>query len=74
MGWNLEGMVIWARYMGEFDVCGRVESSRVKYGGEVQHTIVLADPVEIYGQMRDRLLIEHKYVTRVSDSKFTVKE
>jgi hypothetical protein len=74
MGWNLEGMVIWARYMGEFDVCGRVESSRVKYGGEVQHTIVLADPVEIYGQMRDRLLIEHKYVTRVSNSKFTVKE
>jgi hypothetical protein len=74
MGWNLEGMVIWARYMGEFDVCGRVESSRVKYGGEVQHTIVLAEPVEIYGQMRDRLLIEHKYVTRVSDSKFTVKE
>ena len=74
MGWNLEGMVIWARYMGEFDVCGRVESSRVKYGGEVQHTIVLTDPVEIYGQMRDRLLIEHKYVTRVSDSKFAVKE
>lgn len=73
MGWNLEGMVIWARYLDEYDICGRVESSRVKYGGEVQHTVVLATPMTIYGQTRDRLLIEHKYVTRVSDGKSEVK-
>jgi hypothetical protein len=70
MGWNLEGMVVWARYLDEYDVCGRVESSRVKYGGEVQHTIVLSTPINIYGQMRDRVLVEHKSVTRVSDSNF----
>lgn len=73
MGWNLEGMVIWARYMGEFDVCGRVESSRVKYGGEVQHTIVLAEPLTVYGRVADRLLVEHKYITRVSDGNFEAK-
>lgn len=70
MGWNLEGMVIWARYLDEYDVCGRVESSRVKYGGEVQHTVVLSAPMSIYGQMRERVLVEHKTVTRVSDSNF----
>jgi hypothetical protein len=72
MGWNLEGMTIWARYLDEYDVYGRVESSRVKYGGEVQHTVVLAEPMVIYGQMRDRVLIEHKCVSRVSDSNFKV--
>lgn len=72
MGWNLEGMVVWARYLDEYDVCGRVESSRVKYGGEVQHTIVLSTPINIYGQLRDRVLVEHKSVTRVSDSNFEV--
>jgi hypothetical protein len=70
MGWNLEGMTIWARYLDEYDIYGRVESSRVKYGGEVQHTVVLAEPMVIYGQMRDRVLIEHKCVSRVSDSSF----
>lgn len=70
MGWSLEGMIVWARYLDEFDVCGRVESSRVKYGGEVQHTVVLSVPMNIYGQMRDRILIDHKTVTRVSDGNF----
>jgi hypothetical protein len=67
MGWDLTGMTVWARYMDEIDVCGRVESSRVKYGGEVQHTVVLNDSITVYGQQRDRLLIEDKYITRVKD-------
>lgn len=70
MSWNLEGMVVWARYLDEYDVYGKVESSRVKYGGEVQHTIVLSTPINIYGQLRDRVLVEHKSITRVSDSNF----
>jgi hypothetical protein len=68
MNWDLTGMTVWARYLDEYDVYGRVESSRVKYGGEVQHTVVLAEPTVIYGQLRDRVLIENKYVTRVKDS------
>jgi hypothetical protein len=70
MGWNLEGMTIWARYLDEYDIYGRVESSRVKYGREIQHTVVLAEPMVIYGQLRDRVLVEHKSVSRVSDSNF----
>jgi hypothetical protein len=68
MGWDLTGMTVWARYLDEYDIYGRVESSRVKYGGEVQHTVVLAEPIVIYGQLRDRVLIENKSVTRVKDS------
>lgn len=68
MNWDLTGMTVWARYLDEIDICGRVESSRVKLGGDVQHTVVLNDPLLIYGQLRDRVLIENKYVTRVKDS------
>jgi hypothetical protein len=68
MNWDLTGMTVWARYLDEYDIYGRVESSRVKYGGEVQHTVVLAEPIVIYGQLRDRVLIENKSVTRVKDS------
>jgi hypothetical protein len=31
--WNLEGLTVKGRYMGEFPVVGRVELSRVQYGG-----------------------------------------
>ena len=68
MGWDLTGMIVWARYLDEFDICGRVESSRVKYGGEVQHTVVLTDPITVYGALRSRLLIDNKNVTRVADN------
>ena len=63
--WNLEGLHVTGMYMGEFPVSGRVESSRVKYGGGVQHTVVLDQSVEIYSQVRDRLLLNHENVTRV---------
>ena len=31
--WNLEGLRVEGLYMGEFPVEGRVELSRVRYGG-----------------------------------------
>lgn len=66
--WNLEGLHVTGMYMGEFPVSGRVESSRVKYGGGVQHTVVLDQSIEIYSQVRDRLLLNHENVTRVRSS------
>lgn len=41
----LDGDKIKANYLGEI-VEGRVESSRVKYGGELQYTVVLDKPVQ----------------------------
>ena len=65
MSWDLTGLYVEGMYMGAIAVQGKVESSRVKYGGEVQHTIVLDNIIDVYGSMRDRVLVEHKYITRV---------
>jgi len=46
MSWVLDGKRITARYMG-VTVTGVVESSRVKYGGRVQHTVLLDAPVQL---------------------------
>mgnify|MGYP006296909279 CR=1 FL=1 len=65
--WNLEGMIIEAMYMGEFPVRGRVEQSRVRYGGGVCHTVVLDEAITVYGALRDRVIVEHEYISRVKD-------
>jgi hypothetical protein len=69
MSWNLEGMQVTGHYMGEFPVSGRVEYSRVKYGGEVTHGVVLDEPIMVYGALRERVTLEHKYVEQVSDNR-----
>ena len=63
--WNLEGLHVTGLYMGVFPISGRVELSRVKYGGGVQHTVVLDQTVQIYGQVSDRLLLDHENVSAV---------
>jgi hypothetical protein len=64
--WNLEGLRVWGMYQDEFPVSGKVELSRVKYGGGVQHTVVLDESVNVYGAVRDRVLLDHKNVVRVA--------
>lgn len=66
MNWNLEGSRVTGSYMGEFLVEGVVELSRVKYGGEVSHHVALDAPIMVYGSLRDRVILEHKFVTGVS--------
>ena len=69
MGWNLEGLRVTATYLdSEYTITGRVESSRVKYGGNVQHTVMLDEATEIYGNVRDRLLIKHKDVIKIESN------
>lgn len=68
MSWNLEGLTIEATYLEQFPVEGRVESSRVAYGGSVKHTIVLKNPIMVYGAERDRLIIDHETVKRVKNT------
>jgi hypothetical protein len=67
MNWNLEGKRINGLYMGLFPVQGKVTLSRVKYGGEVSHHMELEEPVKVYGAVRDRVILEHKFVNRVVD-------
>ena len=67
MSWNLEGKRINGLYMGMMAVQGTVTLSRVKYGGEVAHHMTLDEPITVYGAVRDRIILEHKFVNRVMD-------
>ena len=63
--WNLEGCYVEGIYLGEFEVEGKVELSRVKYGGGVVHTVVLSTHIMVYGALRERVLLDHEDVMRV---------
>jgi hypothetical protein len=65
--WNLEGMKVVGMYMGDIAVSGTVELSRVKFGGEVSHHIKLNTPVTVYGDVRDRVILNHSEVIQVRD-------
>jgi hypothetical protein len=62
--WNLEGLRVSAVYMEEFPIIGQVVLSRVALGGRVKHTVVLDEPIEVYGNLRYRVLIDHHAVAR----------
>lgn len=68
MSWQLEGLFVEATYLDHFPVVGRVELSRVAYGGMVKHTLVLQKPINVYGSERDRVIIEHSQVNRVMNN------
>lgn len=67
MNWNLEGKKVTGMYMGEFPVTGKVEFSRVKYGGSVEHYIALDNTIEVYGATRDRVILEQKNIENVEE-------
>lgn len=63
--WNYEGMTVTGKYLGEFPVSGVVELSRVAYGGKVKHTIVLPEPIMVYGAERDRVILDMAEIEQV---------
>lgn len=63
--WDLEGKRVAGKYIGEVAVEGVVISSRVKYGGVVQHTVKLDHPVEIFGVVRDHVLLDEGDIRKV---------
>jgi len=65
MSWNLEGLTVSGTYLDMFPVKGKVELSRVKYGGGVCHTVVLESPITVFNAVRDRVILDHEAVTRV---------
>lgn len=63
MGWVKDGSTIKAEYLGSHIVTGVVTESRVKYGGKVQYTVKLDEPIAlrhgcIPGRVTDVLLID----------------
>ncbi len=63
--WDYTGLRVTGKYMGEFAITGLVESSRVAYGGEINHTVVLDAPITVYGALRERVILEMPYVVSV---------
>lgn len=63
MSWIRDGEKITANYLGE-KVTGTVESSRVRYGGEVQYTVKLDKPVQFRWRTEptDTVLIDRKNI------------
>ena len=68
MNWDLTGKRINGLYMGLFPYSGLVEESRVKYGGEVQHTVIVDEPFKVYGAVRERILVSVTEVNRILDT------
>jgi hypothetical protein len=58
MGWDKTGSFISGLYLDMFPFSGTVTESRVKYGGQVQHTVELVNPIRVFGATRDVILIE----------------
>jgi hypothetical protein len=69
MKWDLTGERINGLYMGLFPYTGTVESSRVKYGGDVQHTVIVDEPFKVYGAVRERILVSITEVNRILDQR-----
>lgn len=67
MSWDLSGMRVKGLYMESYPVEGVVRLSRVRYGGTVSHHVVLDSPVNLYGNLRDVVILEHKCVTQIMD-------
>ena len=65
MSWNLENSVVEGLYLGKFPVRGVVDLSRAQHGGEVSHHVALEQPIEVYGNMRNRVILENEFITRV---------
>jgi hypothetical protein len=58
MMWNKEGQRVAGVYLGSYTVSGLVTESRVRYGGSVQHTVKLDEPVVVFGRSADVLLLD----------------
>jgi hypothetical protein len=69
MTWDLTGERINGMYMGLWPYSGLVTESRVKYGGTVQHTVLLDEPIKAYGTVRDVVLVTDKEVNRKLDAR-----
>ena len=58
MSWNKEGQRVAGVYLGAYTISGTVINSRVKYGGKVQHQVILDKPVTVFGREAEELLLD----------------
>ena len=66
--WNREGQIIEGAYLDTIHYTGVVISSRVMLGGNVQHEVALLEPITVFGEERERILVkENEMFTEVGE-------
>lgn len=60
MNWNIEGAAVRGLYLDIFAFRGKVTESRIGYGGGVKHTVKLDEPIEVFGAVREIIIIGSK--------------
>jgi len=63
--WVLEGLTVTGLYLGSIPVEGKIRLSRVKYGGKVSHHLDLIKPVEVYGALRDSVILDNDEILTI---------
>lgn len=63
--WILEGLSVSGNYLDSIPIEGIVTLSRVKYGGKASHHIQLSKPIEVYGALRDVVILDHDQIKSV---------
>lgn len=61
----LDGKRVIGMYMGDFAVSGVVRLSRVTYGGGMSHHVTLDNPINVYGAVRESVILESECVKGV---------
>jgi hypothetical protein len=59
MAWDRTGETAAGTYLGNA-VSGVILESRVKYGGQVQHTLQLTQPTLLFGTLRTVVLMDER--------------
>ena len=54
----LDGRRVVGLYMGDYPVSGIVRLSRIKYGGGMSHHVTLNSPIEVFGAIRESIILE----------------
>jgi len=54
----LDGRRVVGMYMGDYPVSGIVRLSRIKYGGGMSHHVTLNSPIEVFGAIRESIILE----------------
>lgn len=65
MDWDLTGKFVKALYVGDFPVYGKVEESRVAYGGGVKHHLQLIEPVVVFSAVRNHVCVDADEIVSV---------
>ena len=73
---SLVGERINGLYLGLFPFTGMIVASRVKYGGKIQHTVIVDEPFMAYGELRERITVENGSgeINRILDDRDTEYE